>query len=241
MSLFLNQHSEGTPHPHRVPSATPRTNRRRLSSPSEEEPNPQRQCSQDSDSDHEEDPFSILQQAKDNHRHSLPENDQDIDPDLAPAGQSTSRPLARFMEMIGVDADEHINTAPMELQTLFRKLLIRPPPAHARSDRRQRRSLPSPPPRKKPLRRRPPPPKDDGQHAKLAALSASGGGVDTFGNEGTMRVPVGSPFHPSNRLAAQKTGTQAGGSSGSNPFMMNSSTSAQHQQQQQPGNPFFTI
>ncbi|PLW12433.1 hypothetical protein PCANC_19156 [Puccinia coronata f. sp. avenae] len=120
MSLFLNQHSEGTPHPHRVPSATPRTNRRRLSSPSEEEPNPQRQCSRDSDSDLEEDPFSILQQAKDNHRHSLPENDQDIDPDLAPAGQSTSRPLARFMEMIGVDADEHINTAPMELQTLFR-------------------------------------------------------------------------------------------------------------------------
>ncbi|PLW14756.1 hypothetical protein PCANC_15696 [Puccinia coronata f. sp. avenae] len=82
------------------------------------------------------------------------------------------------------------------------------------------------------------PPKDDGQHAKLAALLASGGGVDTFGNEGTMRVPVGSPFHPSNRLAAQKTGTQAGGS---NPFMMNSSTSAQHQQQQQPDNPFFTI
>jgi hypothetical protein len=39
------------------------------------------------------------------------------------------------------------------------------------------------------------PPKDDGQHAKLAALLASGGGVDTFGNEGTMRVPVYVPSH----------------------------------------------
>ncbi|KAI7963176.1 hypothetical protein MJO29_003603 [Puccinia striiformis f. sp. tritici] len=45
-----------------------------------------------------------------------------------------------------------------------------------------------------------PTPKDDGQHAKLASLLAAGGGVDTFGNEGTMRVPVGSPFHPSNRM-----------------------------------------
>ncbi|KNZ50551.1 hypothetical protein VP01_435g9 [Puccinia sorghi] len=83
------------------------------------------------------------------------------------------------------------------------------------------------------------PPKDDGQHAKLAALLASGGGVDTFGNEGTMRVPVGSPFHPSNRLAAQKTGATAGPS---NPFMINSTASQQQQQhQQQPENPFFTI
>lgn len=32
--------------------------------------------------------------------------------------------------------------------------------------------------------------REDGQHAKLAALLAAGGGVDTFGNEGTMRVPV---------------------------------------------------
>jgi hypothetical protein len=34
--------------------------------------------------------------------------------------------LARFMEMIGVDADEHINTAPMELQTLFRTVGVTP-------------------------------------------------------------------------------------------------------------------
>ncbi|PLW47698.1 hypothetical protein PCASD_04118 [Puccinia coronata f. sp. avenae] len=108
---------------------------------------------------------------------------------------------------------------------------LRPPPTQKPSVAPSTKKTPPPPP----------PPKDDGQHAKLAALLASGGGVDTFGNEGIMRVPVGSPFHPSNRLAAQKTGTQAGGSSGSNPFMMNSSTSAQHQQQQQPGNPFFTI
>ncbi|WAQ83986.1 hypothetical protein PtA15_4A437 [Puccinia triticina] len=83
------------------------------------------------------------------------------------------------------------------------------------------------------------PPKDDGQHAKLASLLAAGGGVDTFGNEGTMRVPVGSPFHPSNRLAAQKTGAEAGpSSSASNPFMMNQQ---RQQPQQQAENPFFTI
>ncbi|KAA1080815.1 hypothetical protein PGT21_022265 [Puccinia graminis f. sp. tritici] len=79
------------------------------------------------------------------------------------------------------------------------------------------------------------PPKDDGQHAKLAALLAAGGGVDTFGNEGTMRVPIGSPFHPSNRLAAQKTGAQA--SAASNPFTQ----PQQQHQQQQADNPFFTI
>ncbi|KAI9605162.1 hypothetical protein H4Q26_003137 [Puccinia striiformis f. sp. tritici PST-130] len=84
-----------------------------------------------------------------------------------------------------------------------------------------------------------PTPKDDGQHAKLASLLAAGGGVDTFGNEGTMRVPVGSPFHPSNRVGSNKTGTPA---PGSNPFTPQSHPQQQqHHQQQQPENPFFTI
>lgn len=38
--------------------------------------------------------------------------------------------------------------------------------------------------------RKPAPKKDDGQHAKLAALLAAGGGIDTFGNEGNLRVPM---------------------------------------------------
>ncbi|KAG0140275.1 hypothetical protein CROQUDRAFT_665409 [Cronartium quercuum f. sp. fusiforme G11] len=85
---------------------------------------------------------------------------------------------------------------------------------------------------------KPPQAKDDGQHAKLAALLAAGGGLDTFGNEGNLRVPVGSPFHPSNRLAAQKTGA-----GGSNPFGSGfkpqpSQSSTQHQSQD---NPFFTL
>ncbi|KAH9810634.1 hypothetical protein DFH28DRAFT_1085570 [Melampsora americana] len=85
---------------------------------------------------------------------------------------------------------------------------------------------------KRPVNSNPPPPKEDGQHAKLAALLAAGGGVDTFGNEGSMRVPVGSPFHPSNRLASQKTG------GGTNPF---GTQSTNHQKNGQPENPFFTI
>lgn len=121
---------------------------------------------------------------------------------------------------------------PMPVQTVSK------PEAFQRPDRQQVQSVP---------------PKNDGEHAKLAALLAAGGGVDTFGNEGTMRVPIGSPFHPSNRLASQKTG--AAGGSTSNPFMNNnpgmaggsvgqySNGSMNHHQpqQQQSENPFFTI
>ncbi|EGG01069.1 uncharacterized protein MELLADRAFT_53696 [Melampsora larici-populina 98AG31] len=85
---------------------------------------------------------------------------------------------------------------------------------------------------KRPPMNNPPPPKDDGQHAKLAALLAAGGGVDTFGNEGSMRVPVGSPFHPSNRVAVQKTGGAP------NPF---GNQSTNQPNNGQPENPFFTI
>ncbi|EHS64403.1 uncharacterized protein PGTG_22200 [Puccinia graminis f. sp. tritici CRL 75-36-700-3] len=57
--------------------------------------------------------------------------------------------------------------------------------------------------------------------------------------KGTMRVPIGSPFHPSNRLAAQKTGAQA--SAASNPFTQPQQQQHHQQQQQQADNPFFTI
>lgn len=38
--------------------------------------------------------------------------------------------------------------------------------------------------------RKPAPKRDDGQHARLAQLLAQGTGIDTFGNEGNLRVPV---------------------------------------------------
>ncbi|MBW0531125.1 hypothetical protein O181_070840 [Austropuccinia psidii MF-1] len=86
----------------------------------------------------------------------------------------------------------------------------------------------------------PAPTKADEQHAKLAALLAGGSGVDTFGNEGTLRMPVGSPFHPSNRIAVQKTGAV---SSSSNPFLSNGNQGPSNQSNHQPQveNPFFTI
>lgn len=58
------------------------------------------------------------------------------------------------------------------------------------------------------------PKRDDGKHAHLASLLANNeGGMDTFGNVGNLRVPVGSAFHPSNRAAFTQ------GSAGStNPF-----------------------
>ena len=86
----------------------------------------------------------------------------------------------------------------------------------------------------------------DQQHAQLAAMLGSGGsGVDTFGNIGSLRIPVcvfgvykqiysqltlqvsmhsGSPFHPSNRTGA---GLQAQ-ATGSNPFgaMQNNSAAS---------------
>lgn len=48
--------------------------------------------------------------------------------------------------------------------------------------------------------------KDDGEHSHLANLLANrDGGMDTFGNVGNLRIPIGSQFHPSNRLAVQQT------------------------------------
>ncbi|RSH88772.1 hypothetical protein EHS25_003000 [Saitozyma podzolica] len=78
------------------------------------------------------------------------------------------------------------------------------------------------------------PPKDDGDHAGLAALLARGreDGLDTFGNVGALRIPVGSAFHQSNRMAVQQTG--AGGFGANNPF-------GQPQQQKQADQPFFSV
>ncbi|WVR07506.1 hypothetical protein IAU60_004548 [Kwoniella sp. DSM 27419] len=84
----------------------------------------------------------------------------------------------------------------------------------------------------------PPPKKDDGQHTGLAALLARGreDGLDTFGNQGNLRIPVGSAFHNSNRMAMQQTGAQNLGAN--NPF----GQMQQQQQQQKPAEqPFFSI
>jgi epsin len=111
-------------------------------------------------------------------------------------------------------------------------------------------SSPAPPPSASPANARPQ--RDDGQHAKLAALLGNReDGIDTFGNVGSMRIPVGSPFHPSNRLGAQATGqpslqSQATGF-GSMPGAPARGTygaqggQQQQQQQQQQTNPFFDL
>ncbi|WVQ82303.1 hypothetical protein IAT38_004431 [Cryptococcus sp. DSM 104549] len=85
----------------------------------------------------------------------------------------------------------------------------------------------------------PQPPKDDGQHSQLANLLARGreDGLDTFGNQGNLRIPVGSTFHNSNRLAVQQTGVAgSNGLGANNPFGQ-----PQGQQQKQTDQPFFSI
>ncbi|KAK4701076.1 target of rapamycin complex 2 subunit MAPKAP1/AVO1, partial [Phenoliferia sp. Uapishka_3] len=59
------------------------------------------------------------------------------------------------------------------------------------------------------------PPRDDGKHAHLANLLAGGreDGLDTFGNIGNMRVPVGAQFAQRTGMSAQPTGAKP------NPFM----------------------
>ncbi|KAK8854761.1 hypothetical protein IAR55_003500 [Kwoniella newhampshirensis] len=79
------------------------------------------------------------------------------------------------------------------------------------------------------------PKKDDGQHSQLANLLARGreDGMDTFGNTGVLRIPIGSQFAQSNRLAVQQQAT--GNFGANNPF-------GQAQQQQKPNDqPFFSI
>ncbi|ORY35534.1 hypothetical protein BCR39DRAFT_510486 [Naematelia encephala] len=101
-------------------------------------------------------------------------------------------------------------------------------------------SSPQPPPQQpKPVDPQPTarpafqPPKDDGQHSQLASLLARGreDGMDTFGNVGNLRIPVGSSFAQSNRLAVQQTGAQ--GLGGNNPFGQ--------AQQKQSDQPFFSV
>jgi len=95
------------------------------------------------------------------------------------------------------------------------------------------------------------PKKDDGQHTQLANLIGRGreDGLDTFGNSGNLRkspllhsivdlmsvgIPVGTGFHPSNRVAVQKTGFGA-----NNPF--GQAQNQQQQQSKQSDQPFFSI
>ena len=80
--------------------------------------------------------------------------------------------------------------------------------------------------------------KDDGQHSQLAGLLARGreDGLDTFGNVGNLRIPVGTGFHASNRMAGQQTGFGA-----NNPFGQAQQGGQQQQQQQQNDQPFFSI
>ncbi|WVR00026.1 hypothetical protein IAU59_007168 [Kwoniella sp. CBS 9459] len=90
------------------------------------------------------------------------------------------------------------------------------------------------------------PPRDDGEHSGLAALLARGreDGLDTFGNVGNLRIPVGSAFHGSNRMAMQQTGigAQPTGFGANNPFGQMQSQQQQQQQQQKPADqPFFSI
>ncbi|WVO13472.1 hypothetical protein L204_101089 [Cryptococcus depauperatus] len=85
---------------------------------------------------------------------------------------------------------------------------------------------------------------NDAQHGQLASLLARGreDGLDTFGNIGNLRIPVGTQFHNSNRLAMQQTGAQ-GGLSANNPF--GQKQNGQGGQGQQGGlgsdQPFFKI
>lgn len=90
-------------------------------------------------------------------------------------------------------------------------------------------SQPRPAPQQPPT---PIPKRDDGQHSGLAALLARGreDGMDTFGNTGNLRIPVGSGFHPTNQMLFQQTGL-----GGNNPF-------GHKQQNNKPNDqPFFSI
>ncbi|TYJ52999.1 hypothetical protein B9479_006376 [Cryptococcus floricola] len=80
---------------------------------------------------------------------------------------------------------------------------------------------------------------NDAQHGGLASLLARGreDGLDTFGNQGNLRIPVGSGFHDSNRVAAQQTG--AAGLGANNPFGQR--MQQQGQQNGQTDQPFFSI
>ncbi|GHJ86147.1 hypothetical protein NliqN6_2549 [Naganishia liquefaciens] len=83
-----------------------------------------------------------------------------------------------------------------------------------------------------------PQPNDDGKHAHLANLLANrDAGIDTFGNFGNMRIPVGTGFAPSNRLAVQQTGAQNTNGS-TNPFGRPNNG---QQQQAQGDQPFFQL
>ncbi|KAL1407361.1 hypothetical protein Q8F55_006783 [Vanrija albida] len=83
---------------------------------------------------------------------------------------------------------------------------------------------------------------DDGKNSDLANLIGRGreDGLDTFGNVGNLRVPTGSVFHQSNRVAVQQTGLQpqATGFGANNPF---GRPPQQQQQQQNSDQPFFSI
>ncbi|KAJ9097559.1 hypothetical protein QFC19_006733 [Naganishia cerealis] len=83
-------------------------------------------------------------------------------------------------------------------------------------------------------------PKDDGKYSNLAQMLANrDGGIDTFGNVGNMRIPVGSNFHPSNRMAIQQTGMQSNPTGSTNPFGRPNNGS--QQQQGQSDQPFFQL
>lgn len=81
---------------------------------------------------------------------------------------------------------------------------------------------------------------NDVEHGQLASLLARGreDGLDTFGNMGNLRIPVGSTFHNSNRIAMQQTG--AGGLGANNPFGQKQAQQGQ-QQGQSREQPFFSI
>ncbi|TXT13099.1 hypothetical protein VHUM_01500 [Vanrija humicola] len=83
---------------------------------------------------------------------------------------------------------------------------------------------------------------DDGNHSDLANLIGRGreDGLDTFGNVGNLRVPTGSVFHQSNRVAVQQTGLQpqATGFGANNPF---GRPTQQQQQGQNSDQPFFSV
>ncbi len=94
----------------------------------------------------------------------------------------------------------------------------------------QQEASPAPAPEPAPVSRPTTPSrkKDDGKHAQLAQMLAAGydNGVDSFGNTGNMRFPVGSAF-------AQKTGSlQAQLTGKPNPFTQQTQQHQQHQQQQ---------
>ncbi|KAK4058106.1 hypothetical protein OIO90_000845 [Microbotryomycetes sp. JL221] len=91
----------------------------------------------------------------------------------------------------------------------------------------------APAPSRSPIQARPA--KDDGKHSDLARMLAAGreDGIDSFGNIGSLRVPVGSQFatKTGNPFLAQQTGQT----------QQNQQQQHQHQQQSSQQQPFFTI